>query len=80
MNDAPKMASFLQKLDIKPDLIVSSPAKRAITTARFFAGVFSINEAEIVLNPDIYEAEPAEVLKIISELPETSSSAMIFRP
>lgn len=78
MNDAPKMASFLQKLDIKPDLIVSSPAKRAITTARFFAGVFSINEAEIVLNPDIYEAEPAEALKIISELPETSSSAMIF--
>jgi phosphohistidine phosphatase len=78
MNDAPKMASFLQKLDVVPDLIVSSPAKRAITTARFFAAVFRISEDEIVLNPDIYEAEPAEILRIVSELPESSSAAMIF--
>ena len=78
MNDAPKMASFLQKSGITPDLIVSSPAKRALTTARFFASVFRINESDIVLNPDIYEAEPTDVLRIISELPETSSTVMIF--
>lgn len=78
MNDAPKMASFLQKSGMAPDLLVSSPAKRAITTARSFAAVFRINESDIVLNPDIYEAEPTDVLRIISELPETSSTAMIF--
>lgn len=78
MNDAPKMASFLQKSGMTPDLLVSSPAKRALTTARFFAAVFRINESDIVLNPDIYEAEPTDVLRIISELPETSSTAMIF--
>ena len=78
MNDAPKMASFLQKSGVTPDLLVSSPAKRALTTARFFAAVFRIKESDIVLNPDIYEAEPTDVLRIISELPETSSTAMIF--
>lgn len=78
MNDAPRMATFLQKSGLTPDLLVSSPAKRASTTARFFADIFGINEQEIVYNPGIYEAEPTEILKIISELPETSDAAMIF--
>ena len=78
MNDAPKMASFLHKSGMTPDFLVSSPAKRALTTARFFAAVFKINESDIVLNSDIYEAEPTEILRIISELPETYSTATIF--
>jgi len=78
MNDAPKMAAFLHKSGLIPDLLVSSPAKRAFTTARFFATVFRMFEHEIILKPDIYEAEPVDILRIISELPETSSAAMIF--
>ena len=78
LNDAPKMASFLQKSGLIPDLLVSSPARRAHTTARFFADTFGINDQEIVLKPDIYEADPTDILRIISELPETSSAAMIF--
>ena len=33
LNDSPKMASRLIKLGLQPDLIVSSPAKRALFTA-----------------------------------------------
>src|SRR6184192_1474294 len=31
--DAPKMGKRLAKRDVKPDLILSSPARRALTTA-----------------------------------------------
>jgi len=32
--DAPKMGERLAKRDVKPDLILSSPARRALTTAQ----------------------------------------------
>src|SRR5260370_4722079 len=35
--DAPKMGKRLTKRDVKPDLIVSSPARRALTTAEIIA-------------------------------------------
>jgi hypothetical protein len=36
LHDAPKMGKLIRSLGIKPDLLVSSPAKRALTTAQFF--------------------------------------------
>ncbi|MCB9354861.1 MAG: histidine phosphatase family protein [Lewinellaceae bacterium] len=44
MHDAPRMAQLLAGIGPPPDLIVSSPAKRAFTTAMFFARVFGIDE------------------------------------
>src|SRR6266487_3467541 len=35
--DAPKMGKRLAKRDVKPDLILSSPARRALTTAEIIA-------------------------------------------
>src|SRR2546430_10269701 len=35
--DAPKMGKRLTKRDVKPDLILSSPATRALTTAEIIA-------------------------------------------
>ena len=35
--DAPKMGKRLAKRDVKPDLILSSPARRALTTAEIVA-------------------------------------------
>jgi phosphohistidine phosphatase len=35
--DAPKMGERLAKHDVKPDLILSSPARRALTTAQLIA-------------------------------------------
>ena len=36
LETAPKMAQLIWKEGIRPDLIVTSPARRAIDTARFF--------------------------------------------
>ncbi|MBP8245140.1 MAG: histidine phosphatase family protein, partial [Chitinophagaceae bacterium] len=46
--DAPAMASRLLDKGVKIDLIVSSPAKRAAKTARFFAEAYDIKKQDIV--------------------------------
>lgn len=76
--DAPLMATLIAKMDIKPDLLVSSPARRAITTAQFFADALSIADDEVVRNQDIYEAYPQEILRLISELPELAEIVFLF--
>lgn len=78
LRDAPRMGEVLRDKGIKPDLLVSSPAKRALTTAQFFAAAFGLPEAAIVRNPDIYEAFATEIMRIISGLPDTAHSVMLF--
>ena len=76
--DAPLMAALIAKMGIKPDLIVSSPARRAITTAQYFADALGIADDDIVRNQEIYEAYPQEILRLISELPEKSETVFMF--
>jgi phosphohistidine phosphatase len=76
--EAPKMARLLMETGAKPDLLVSSPAKRAITTAQFFAATFNIADEVIVRNDDIYEADPKDILRIVSELPDTAQTILLF--
>lgn len=75
---APKMAAFMKSAGITPDLIVSSPAKRAIDTARFFAIRYNIPEEKILQIKEIYEATPMEVERIISNLPPEANTVFMF--
>lgn len=78
LHDAPKMAVFLAENAANPDLIISSTAKRALTTALFFADTFQIPEENVRREAAIYEAHPSDVLNIIHALPDTESSVMVF--
>lgn len=78
LHDAPKMAQMLASQGVVPDLLVSSPAKRALTTALFFAEAFNIEPREVQKDPNIYEAFPQEILRIISELPESAKTVLLF--
>lgn len=76
--DAPKMGKILADWGFSPDLIVSSPAKRAITTANFFARALSYDESRIKKEDSIYEATPGTLLNLIESLPENAGSVMLF--
>ena len=76
--EAPMMAQLLADQGIRPDLLVSSPAKRAITTALFFAEKFGIEENQVLREPDIYEAAPTDILRIISNLPDSAAVVCLF--
>lgn len=77
-NDAPRMAQMLVKEGVNPDLLVASPAKRALTTAIFFAEAFHMEADGVQREPAIYEAFPQEILRIISDLPDSSHTVMLF--
>lgn len=76
--EAPLIAARLRKAGIKPDLLVSSPATRAITTARLFAEELNLHLDEILLNPHIYEASAWTLLHIVRGLPPDYDDVMLF--
>ena len=76
--DAPGMAAFLQKSNLVPDLLLSSPAKRALSTAQLFAEVFGISEGDIATDETLYEAPVRRLLGVIHELPAHLDRVAIF--
>ena len=58
IRDAPFMAKMLVGKGVKPDLIVTSPANRAISTAKQFAAEQGILHDDLVIKHEIYEAYP----------------------
>ena len=76
--DAPEMAARIREKPVEIDLFVSSPAKRAKRTARYFAEEFKTDKDDIVYIEDLYGAGPAAFEKAVSSLPDKSSTVAIF--
>ncbi len=78
LRDAPRMAQLLANRGVRPDLLVSSPAKRALTTAQFFAAAFQYADAAIQREESIYESLPHDLLRLISQLPDEARTVLLF--
>lgn len=76
--DAPFMGKLLKKENIKPDLIYSSPAMRAITTAQIFADELDYPKKQIVESLSIYESGIKELEEIVQKISEEHKSVLIF--
>jgi phosphohistidine phosphatase len=77
--DAEKISRELHTKGIKPDTMISSPAKRAIKTARIFAENLDFNKNDIVQIKDIYDGLTThEFLGLINNLPEKTETAFFF--
>lgn len=76
--NAPDMAKRLLKRGKIPQQIVSSPALRAITTARYFAKVLGLDKSEIVKEPEIYEALTSTLISVVNKLDNRFSFTSIF--
>jgi phosphohistidine phosphatase len=76
--DAPMMGGILHQQHIKPNLIVSSSAKRAITTAKLIAEKIGYPGAKIVATEKIYEASLTTLLETVQHLPNDANSVMLF--
>ena len=78
-DDAKLVSSELKKRGVSPDVIVSSPAKRAIKTARIFAENLDFEKNRIVEIEDIYEGfTTGEFLGTIQELPVDDDTVFFF--
>ena len=76
--DAPEMGNKLADLVGAPDLIVSSPAARAIATARIVADAVGYPVDGIREDERIYEASAAEILEVIRELDDERDRVFLF--
>ncbi len=76
--DAPKMAERLAKRDLKPDLILSSPARRALTTAQIFARKLDYERKDIVVDVRLYAAAVDDLLEVIYGLQDKRERVALF--
>lgn len=68
--DAPFMGKRLANHGVCPDLILSSPAKRARKTARRIAEAVGFPRDSIRFDETIYEAEVPDLLAAIARVPD----------
>ncbi|MDT8376235.1 MAG: histidine phosphatase family protein [Mariprofundaceae bacterium] len=64
-HDAPRMGNVLKERGTTFDLVISSPACRAITTAGKICGEIGYLPENIVQIPDLYLASASEMISII---------------
>ena len=76
--DAPFMAKLLAGKGVQADAIVSSTAKRAFTTATYFAEALGLTSEDIHQEIGIYEAYAQELLFIIQRLDSEWDTVCLF--
>ena len=76
--DAPEMGARLARRKDRPDLIVSSPAVRALTTARIIAKTLGYARNEIVVEERLYGASAADLLDVIRNTDDSVAMLVLF--
>ena len=76
--DAPEMAKRLRKKGVKIDAFVSSPAKRALRTARYFAEEYDVKKDAIQVEKNLYGALPSQFDQVIASLKDKEDTVAVF--
>ena len=76
--DAPRMGKRLKEREIVPDLMISSPAKRALKTCKAIAKVLEYPKEKIKEEKKLYHAGDAEIFSILKSIKEPNDVVLIF--
>ena len=79
--DAPAMAKRLIDKKVQLNVIITSTALRAFTTANYFASAYSnetSNTIKVIEKPELYLAESAVFFDVISKINDDYNSIAIF--
>ncbi len=76
--DLERMPNYLKAINLQPDLIISSPAVRAYTTAKGFARFLSYSSDNIQIVESLYEATLRQLLAIVEKIGETHDCVLMF--
>jgi phosphohistidine phosphatase len=74
--EAPKVGDYLKANDLIPDLILSSPARRAHDTAQAVAEACGF-DGQIDLYQDLYLSDPACYLDVLHCLPDDARRILV---
>ena len=76
-DDAPRMGQALAARQLTLDLLVSSPAVRALSTAVLVARELNYLHDNIKVEPSIYEADLETLLAVVHALPNAADSVLL---
>ncbi len=76
--NAPMMGEVLASKKILPDLIISSPAKRASKTAQIIAEKLGYKSKHIIYAREIYEANVKILLALVTSIDKKYDCVMLF--
>ncbi len=76
--DAPRMGKRLKEKEIHPDLIISSPAKRAWSTSKRIAEILKYLEKNIKTEKDLYHADEETILESLRKVNDNHNVVMLI--
>lgn len=78
MKDAPDMGLRLKKKKINPELLITSPANRAQTTARIIAEKIDYPAKKIETQASLYSSGVPGIMNVITHIDDVYSEVMLF--
>lgn len=75
--DAPLIGNILFKMKIEPDVILSSPAKRTLSTAKIILKELNLPKKYLLEEEKIYLASSNELLDLIKNLDDNLKRVML---
>lgn len=77
-SDAHTMSLIVKEKKIVPDLIISSPAVRAISTALLFCRILNYDPKSILINKNLYDTSAKEYIHAISKIDNKHKVVFLF--
>lgn len=77
LRDVPEMGRRLDRLGHPPGLIISSPAQRALSTARAIARELAHREDRIREEPGLYLAGPQQIIAILQRAADAPDHVLL---
>ncbi len=73
---APLMGKFMRKKEVRPDLVVSSPARRAMETVRLLVEAAEI-EGDVRYDERLYGANAGELVEVVRGIDEAANQPLL---
>lgn len=78
LNDANLVSKTFINNGFVPDIIVSSPANRALSTCQIFMENLKLNKSLLIVQEDIYDFGGNSVINFVKNLSDEHSKLMLF--
>lgn len=75
--DAQRIGIWLAQQDLRPDIIISSPAERALVTAQKCCKAMGMSVQKIHADQRIYEADSSTLVKVLADCPKKAKRVML---
>ncbi len=75
--DAKRIGEWLKQRNLMPDLVISSPATRAIMTAKLTCEALCLDSQDIKIEKRLYDEGIVRIKSVLGELPSTLEKVML---